>query len=63
MAMLVTTCYVTVRVDVAFDEFEYDECEAVQEAIACADYRFHLDSPGLGIVDTEICGINDSLPL
>lgn len=54
-----TVCYVTVRVEVDYDENLYSEEEAVQEAISQCDYSFDINREELKITGTEICGIND----
>ena len=54
------TCYLTVRVEIDYDESKYhNEDEAVQEAISNCDYAFSYDEGGLKITETEICGINE----
>lgn len=54
------TCYLTVRVEIDYDESVYhDEDEAVQDTITNCDYEFSYDEGGLKIVGTEICGINE----
>lgn len=58
--MKTVDCYVTVRVEVAYNDSEYkDKKEAIQEAISECDYLFNLDRKDLKITETEICGIND----
>ena len=55
-----TTCYLTVRVEIDYDENLYeDENEAIQETISRCDYRFAFNEDGLEITETEICGINE----
>lgn len=55
-----TTCYVTVRLNVVYDEAKYKNGdEAVQEAVSECLYEFVIDRPDLRIMDTEICGINE----
>lgn len=58
--MKTTTCYITVRLDIEYDETQYlNEEDAIQEAVQECDYEFGLDADNLKIVGTEICGIND----
>lgn len=54
-----TVCYITVRIEVDYDENLYSEEEAVQEAISQCDYGFDINREELKIAGTEICGIND----
>lgn len=54
-----TVCYITVRIEVDYDENLYSEDEAVQEAISQCDYGFDINREELKITGTEICGIND----
>ena len=55
-----TTCYLTVRVEIDYDENLYEsEDEAVQETIANCDYSFAYNKNGLEITETEICGNNE----
>lgn len=55
-----TTCYLTVRVEIDYDENLYeDENEAIQEAISQCDYQFSYRGHGLGITESDICGVNE----
>lgn len=54
------TCYLTVRVEIDYDESVYkDENEAVQDASTYCDYEFKLNRADLKITETEICGVNE----
>lgn len=55
-----TTCYLTVRVEIGYNENLYEsEDEAIQEIITNCDYVFAYNENGLEITGTEICGINE----
>ena len=54
------TCYLTVRVEIDYDESVYkSEEEAVQDASTYCDYEFKLNRAYLKITETEICGVNE----
>ena len=56
-----TTVYITVRLDVEFDQKKFaSEQEAAQYAVQETPYCFTLEKPEIKIADTEICGINDN---
>ena len=58
--MKTTTCYVTVRLNIEYDETQYlNEKDAIQDVVQECDYGFGLDADELKIVDTEICEVSD----
>lgn len=54
-----TTAYVTVRLDIEYDETRFESAEEAQQyAVQETAYSFPLDYDGIKITDTQICGIN-----
>lgn len=54
-----TTAYITVRLDIEYDEKSFDSAEEARDfAVQETMYSFPLDKEEIKIVDTEICGIN-----
>lgn len=54
-----TTAYITVRLDIEYDETRFESAEEAQQyAVQETTYSFQLDYDGIKITDTEICGIN-----
>lgn len=57
--MKTTTAYISVRLDIEYDETLFTQEDAVQEAVQETDYSFNLDRSDLKISSTDICGIVD----
>lgn len=54
-----TTAYVTVRLEIEYDETRFESAEEAQQyAVQETAYSFPLDYDGIKITDTQICGIN-----
>lgn len=55
-----TTAYITVRLDIEFDENRFESAEEAQQyAVQETQYSFPLDGDGIKITGSEICGINE----
>ena len=51
--------YMTIRVDIEYDDTDMTSTEAIDTAVSEFDYDFKLDkSTKIEVTDTEICGVD-----